>query len=423
MILNISIENFKSICHKKVLNFISNSDKEHSNSLLKSDKIEQNILPALAIYGANSAGKTNLLHAFSMFKLLINESIIKQEGDKISHSPFKIDETYLSKPTTLEVLFLYGGVKYFYGFSYDKWQILEEFLYYYPNNKQATIFERVKNKYTFTNDKTELNVLSKRTLKNRLFFSTASEWNYEKIKRPFRYLKESIVIYDNYKAEEESWKKYTFKRIKEDVNFKNKILQILNDIDSDILDISVEIEKMTFNESNLPNDLPKEIREMFINKEGEASKIRTTHIGKDINGNATNISFSLQEESRGINKFLELIGPWIDILEKGKCLIIDEIESSLHPFIVKYLIDMFMNPAINKNNAQIVYSTHNTSLLNLDHIRRDQIWLVEKDHSNMSDIYSLSDLKGIRKDENIQKGYLRGKYGAIPLLKCNLEDI
>lgn len=422
MWIKFAVENFKSIGKKNELNFIASTDTNLENGLLNSQLINYKVLPSLCIYGANEAGKSNLLYAFNAALYIIKKSLRFQEGDKIPYRPFKLNEKIRKKSTSYEFVFIYSGERYFYGFSHNEWEIINEYLYYYPNGRQTIIFEREKNNFKFTRDNDELVILSKRTIKNRLFISTAAEWNYEKIKIPFRHIKDNFIFNSNIEPENPNWSRFTFKQIENDNSFRKKIVSILKEINSDIEDITVHFEKKVFDEKDFPSNMPNEIKQLLLNKPGEIPQINTTHFGFDKFGKKIPIPFSLNEESKGINKFLEYIGPWLDILKNGKCLFVDEIETSFHPFIVKYLIKMFLDPSINLKGAQLVFSTHDSNLLDLKFFRRDQIWFVEKDQDKCTDLYSLSDLKGVRKDENIKKGYLRGKYGAIPFLTNDLYE-
>ncbi len=373
----------------------------------------------MCLYGGNAAGKTNILHALNLSLSIIKKSLRYQEGDKIPYAPFKLNDKIGKNGTKYELIFEHAGNRYDYGFSHNVWEVIEEYLYYYPNGRQSVIFNREKNKYRFTKDQKELDILSKRTIKNRLFIATATEWNYEMIKKPFSYLNRNFVFNDNIEPENPSWSNYTYKQMLNNEELKRKILFILKQINSDIDDFEIDFEKKTFQDNDIPIGLPTELKNLLLNRSGEVSKISTLHLNSE---RTKLIHFELSEESRGIRKFMEFIGPWLDILEKGRCLFIDELETSLHPFIVKYLIQLFLNPKINKHNGQLLFTTHDTNLLDLSLFRRDQIWFVEKDKDKCSDFYSLSDLKGVRKDENIKSGYLRGKYGAIPFSCIDLKD-
>lgn len=141
------------------------------------------------------------------------------------------------------------------------------------------------------------------------------------------------------------------------------------------------------------------------------------HSIKDKNGNIVSHEFGLGQESDGTQKFFGILGPWLDALLHGYTIVIDELDMKLHTLLVKKLIEMFLDPDINKKNAQLIFTTHDTNLLDSDLLRRDQIWFAEKKEDKSTDLYSLYDFGGVRKNISIEKGYLQGKYGGIPVLK------
>lgn len=414
MLIKFSVENFRSMKNKCEINFIATKDKEHSESLISNDT-DTDLLPSLVLYGANGAGKSNVIMAFNTALYIIKASLQFQEGDKIPFNPFKLDNDNLSKPTKFEFLFFYQNRKYYYGFSFNDSEILEEYLYSYPEGRQTVLFERDMQNFTFKSDKTELKTLSKRTLKNRLFISSASEWNYEKIKIPFKYLKENIIVNTNYEKNMD-WLDYTISEISKNENFKKIIIDVLKDLETGIVDLKAKIEIKKGLEKDLPQDLPQEFKNLLANKPIKVSEFKTIRNGVNAEGKTIQVLFDISEESKGTQKLLELLGPWLDMLSNGRMIIVDELDTSLHPILTRYLVNIFNNKKINTKGAQLFFSTHDTNLLDLDLLRRDQIFFTEKDKLGSTEIYSLSDLKSIRKDENIKRGYIRGKYGAIPYL-------
>jgi len=166
----------------------------------------------------------------------------------------------------------------------------------------------------------------------------------------------------------------------------------------------------------LINILPDEMRPMLISNI-PVYKVNTTHIA-----NGINYEFDISEESLGTQVIFSFIPVIRDVLDNGKVLLIDEFDKSLHPYIVKYIVELFNDPDLNKNNAQLIFNTHDTNLLDLELLRRDQIWFTEKNPKDgESTLYSLDDFS-IRKSENVEKGYLLGRYGAVPFLVNNFDD-
>lgn len=408
MILEFSCNNYKSIKNDINLSMISTKDKEHSDILL--EYANRGVLPIVAIYGANGSGKTNIINSLAYFKFIVCNSNNFQPGDRIPFFPHKLKKDFNSE---FRIQIVVDEIRYAYGFSVNNKEVEKEYLYHFKKNKQAKVFERIKDEFTFGKEYTKdlKEVKNKMNKNNKLFLSVVANWiNDEDVIRVFRYIKENIVI--NSDIHNEGWLEYTLKNIKESERYKEVFISFLKSIDVGITDINVDIENVKMNYEDLPVDMPEEIKMFISNSEG---------IKRDVKLRYDDLEVDLNEDSRGVNKLFEIGGPLLDILSEGKILVYDELETSLHPIIVKYIIELFKNKNINNRNAQLIFTTHDTNLLDLDLLRRDQIWLTERDRESKStDIYSLSNLKNIRSDENIENGYIRGKYGAIPFINSNL---
>lgn len=414
MLIDFTIENYKSIKEARTFSFISGACSEHNDSIPTFDNtLEQMILPVSVLYGANGSGKTVLLNGLKDLAFLVSNSITIQEGDLLPYFSHKLDLEWTEKPTQIEVNFTVGENRYYYGISFNRIEILEEYLYTYPKNRMKKIFHRKKDIYEFSSDKSELENLSKKTLKNRLFLSVASNWNYEKVKPAFLFLKEDLIfslVEDSYN--QMNWMIYTSEKLKDDEKFKEWVLNVFNELDFGICDMTVEIE-------NVRNSELDHLGMVGSSKTDGFKKLRleTIRNGKNTNKDSVPISMPFNTESDGTQKLFALLGPIYDMLNKGKIIIFDELDIKLHPLITRYIISIFQNKEFNKNQSQLLFTTHDTNLLDLNFMRRDQIWFAEKDDYGASDYYSLYNLNNVRKTENIQKNYIRGKYGAIPFLK------
>jgi AAA15 family ATPase/GTPase len=192
---------------------------------------------------------------------------------------------------------------------------------------------------------------------------------------------------------------------------KRKIIQFLRDADIYVDDIHVEEEE--FDVDKLPDLIPSSLRERMAEQfEGE-TLYETQFVRNDDEGKP--VLFDESEESDGTNRFFSFAGPWLDALSAGKTLFVDELNSNLHPMLVKYMVSLFHCKKSNPNNAQLVFTTHETSILNQSVFRRDQVWFMQKDKYK-SELYSLSEFK-VRKDyENLEERYLSGSYGALPFI-------
>ena len=418
MLVQFSVKNFMSFKEKQDFSMEAGIGDENPDNIININESNERVLKTTALYGANASGKTNLIKAFSVAIMMIRLSNNRQPGEKLLQmEPFAFDENTKKEPCEFEFIFYTNNNKYVYGFKADKNKIHEEYLYQYFSAKATRIFERIGENYKFLQaDETKLNAIKNQNLENKLFLSTATTWNYEKTRAPYLWFANmidtyiggnelnpfSIEAYNNDDANE-SLKKFT--------------LKLLEEADIIIKDYNIEIEEtemdarmiMQLKNMNIPSNviIPK------------TSVIKSITMSLKIiyeNGNTKIYNLDLISESSG-TKIVFAMAPILkEVFEKGKILIIDEIERSLHPSLVEMIIKFFHSIEINKSNAQLIFNTHDTNLLSLDLFRRDQIWFAEKDpKKGATELYPLDDFS-VRKTENIQKEYLNGRYGAIPFV-------
>lgn len=410
MLIEFSVENFMSIRDRVTLSLLAGKETENMKNVILNKK--NNILKSVAIYGANASGKSNIFKAITAAIILIRTSNNRQVNDKLSNIvPFKFDEKSKNKPSKFEFIFEINNTRYVYGFSADINQIYDEYLYQYLSAKPTTIFERANvNEYEFKKDVSELAKLSKTNTPNKLFLATATAWNYERTKEPFMWFANDIDTFNS----NADFQNQAFDMFENDTSgeLKKFTLNLLKEAEINI--DNYEIQKEDLSAEKLALIFPDPIIKNIIsnnnaNFKGVGRNVFTSH-----NVNNTKYILNMAEESLGTQNIFFLSPLLMDTLSKGKTIIIDEIERSLHTSLVRYIIELFHNPEVNKNNAQLVFNTHDTNLLNLDVFRRDQIYFVEKDFSDATtDLYSLDEFS-VRKNENIEKGYLQGRYGAIP---------
>lgn len=415
MLVQFSVKNFMSFKDKVIFSMQAGNGKENEQNILKIDNINEKILKSAAIYGANASGKTNLIKAFSAAILMIRRSNNRQVGEKLLEMvPFLFDEEKTKEPCEFEFIFITNGIKYVYGFSADKDRVYEEYLYQYLSAKPTKIFERENvNDYKFIqSDEGKLNNIKSQNTENKLFLSTATVWNYSKTKEAFLWFAQNIDTYLGGVASNEKSIDAYGKDEKEEL--KKFTLKLLREADIFIKDFEVEIK-----EENLDNDVMllingKNIPAVATKKKN--AKIKMIHEIKDDKGDIKNYELNYTNESLGTQIIFSFAPILKNAFENGNVVIIDELERSLHPTLVEMIIRFFHKSEINKGNAQLIFSTHDTNLLSLDLFRRDQIWFAEKDiKKGATDIYPLDDFS-VRKTENIQKGYLNGRYGAIPFV-------
>lgn len=404
MLIEFSVKNFLSFKDKATLSMEKGNGDENIDNIIFNDITD--LVKNAAIYGANASGKSNILKAFTCAILMIRNSNLMSVGEKWSYiKPFLFDETSKNKPSEFEFTFITNNVKYKYFFSADQNRIYEESLDAYNSQKPTNIFTRKDtNIYEFSNDKNKLASLAANNTENKLFLSTATTWNYEKTKDAFLWFTKAIDTYDSFNkimdkdlidySENEELKKFSLKLLKEaDILIKN---------------ISVNYEE---------KEMEGTIADMPVIPIMKKVDIELEHEVVDKDNNTHTYKLNFKDESSG-TKVLFAFAPFLKrAFEETKVIIVDELEKSMHPKIVEFIVKLFNNKDINKVNSQLIFTTHATNLLNLEILRRDQIWFVEKNPKNgNSELYPL-DSFSVRKDENIQKGYINGRYGAVPFIK------
>lgn len=417
MLIQFSVKNFKSFKEKITFSMEAGVGNENEENIINLESLNDRILKTTSIYGANASGKTNLISAFTAAIMMVRKSNNRQVGEKlIEMEPFAFDEKSKLEPCEFEFIFYANSNKYVYGFIADKEKIYEEYLYQYFSAKPTRIFERTNcNEYKFLqSDEGKLNSIKNQNIDNKLFLATATTWNYDKTKEPYLWFAKNIdtylggMILSDFALE--SYSK------DENEELKNFTLKLLNEADIIIKDFNVEIEErdidnnflMLLKNLNMPTpEMPQKQKDI---------KIKMVHEVKNEDNKLITYDLNLVNESSGTQILFSFAPILKNVFEKGKILVIDEIERSLHPSLVEMIIKFFHNPEINKGNAQLIFNTHNTNLLTLDIFRRDQIWFAEKDsEKGATELYPLDDFS-VRKNENIQKGYLNGRYGAIPFV-------
>lgn len=404
MILEYTCENYKSIKEKVTFSMLASRDNSFENLLIPFNGISINKIAS--IYGANGSGKTSFIESLRFLRILVCNSNNHQPGDKIRQFSHKLCD--VQEPTKYTIQFVIDDIRYAYGLAYTTDQIFSEYLYYFPHGKQAKIFDRTLNDISFGDKfKKDFESILNFSKPNKLFLSVSA--NYSSVKEAetvFLFFKEDLVFYP-LPENQNNWFEYSIENLTNNSNLKATFIKFMNSIGCPIQNIYTKFEKAVVTPEMLPSDMPNSLKEIFA----QAKEARIIEAKLDYG----TFSVDLNEESNGIKKLFEVICPIIDIILRDKILIWDEMETSLHPSIVNEILRLILH-GNSKSRAQIIFSTHDTNLLDLTRFRRDQIWFTELTPSRSTDLYSLAELKNVRKDENISKGYLNGKYGAIPFI-------
>jgi AAA15 family ATPase/GTPase len=414
MLIEFRVKNFRSLRDEQVLSLVASKDKSLLDTHTQATGI--NAAPALlrsaAIYGANASGKSNLIKALQYMRGVVIESATAiQPGQPYSVQPFRLDVESTQQPTEFEVTFLLDGVRYQYGFSMTSQRILSEYLLVYKSFKPQRWFERHldvetgKDVYEFSASlKGPKVVWEGATRPNSLFLSMAVQLNSEALRPVFDWFANQLLILNELNPLNMN---VSIQKLKQ-VEGRRDICSFLSAADISIADIDIVTRKVPGQSVHF--DLAGGKTEVRM-EEVEENQLRFHHVtdkGKAI--------FELADESGGTRSLLFLSGPVLDILANGRILVIDELDTSLHTLLVRELVRLFHTPEVNANGAQLIFSTHDTSLLDdPDLFRRDQIWFVEKDRDQASQLVALVEFSP-RKNEALERGYLMGRYGGIPFI-------
>ena len=400
MILEFSVKNFLSFKEKVTFSMIANSNKELNDNYVEIGG--NKVLKSAAVYGANASGKSNLFKILTLVVLMLRSSNSVDINAKLPLIPFKLDKGSVNKPSEFEIKFILDETRYVYGFIADKDKIYDEYLYYYPNGRETKIFDRTNiNEYSYTQkDEKILREIETKNAQNKFFLATATNWNFDKTKAAYNFLTNGIGTCNNL----EILKNMAYKMYETNPDYlKDFAIDFLQKADFNIEDYQIS-------QIDVPGEFLTAIPE-FITKtlpdKPKAYQVLFKHKNSDN-------YLSIDEESLGTQMIFAFIPFLADSLKNKKVLIIDELDKSLHSFLVQYIVEIFNDAEINKNGSQLIFNTH---LLDLNILRRDQIWFTEKNsETGESDLYSLSDFS-VRKQENVEKGYMLGRYGAVPFIK------
>ena len=426
MLIEFRVANYRSFSEEQTLSLVASKDTELSDNCVDQGKLR--LLKAVGIYGPNASGKSNLIKALSTMRDIIEKP--GKPGERLPVTPFKLHDKYRDEPSSFEVTFIHEGSRYQYGFTATTERIHDEWLYAYPQGRSRDIaqtwFERTFNRKTQETEwkfgsylKGEREKLKDRTMNNVLFLSAGAQWNNKQLTTVYKWFSERFLVV--LPSEQSAVTTLDMLMRAEKEEKREKPFRIFLDYIMRCADFGIHgmnIKRQEIDSGNAPfwEDIPDEMRESILNDlKGKVSvEVEFIHhaepSGKDVH-------FSNIEESNGTRRFFELVGPWVLACAEGRPLLVDELEASLHPHLVHQLLRLFQNPENLGAEAQLIFTTHDTTLLDPELFRRDQIWFTEKDKGGSTRLYSMLDYKP-RKGEAMQKGYLSGRYGAIPIIEA-----
>lgn len=424
MIIDFSVKNFRSFREEQKLSFVaSNYDKDLPQNLIELDLPGLDglkLLKAVGIYGANAAGKSNLLEALAFLEHFVSHSATKlNEGDPTGVIPFALSREAVAEPSEFVLRFVVEGVRYHFALIVDQHKVLFEKLSAFPEGAERVYYERSwdeaagayewepKRPTGFKRDPK----LVEFTRGNALFLSTAAKWNSQELAPIYRWFRQQLVFFrvnlDFFMSTEG-----TVRYLRAGKSRADAVIRALKSADLGLTSVSAREREIT------PKDFPSNVDPLIVERFFAEDRIMDIHFGHRGHKGET-YGLTWEDESSGTQKFFTLIGPWLTVLERGSVACVDEIESSMHPLMVFELVKLVFNPEVNTKNAQFLFTTHSPLLLDPALLRRDQIWFADKDDEGATHLYPLTDYKP-RKGESLVRGYLAGRYGGIPFIPDGL---
>jgi len=416
MLIDFTVKNFRSIRDAQTFSMETlRKVKELPENTFNAANHE--LLKTALVYGRNSAGKSNLLKAFGYLQSLIRRSRTFDLQRRIGeYLPFLFDATTATAPVEFSITFFASdNIKYEYSIAFTASQIKKESLYYYPNKVKAKLFDRVGMDFTYGNLKGNKKDIESSLYKNQLFLSKVGINKLPQLSSVYQFFNKHILVHIFHDTDiddrllevlEENLKKEGNSFLKQNINL------LIKSVDTNIE--SLVIKKNNADAFDLPENISDDLRAKVIKE--LKTELKTEHLVYN-NGEVTNsIEMPIREESTGTIKFLSVATLILITLNRGGTIIIDELDKSLHPHLTAVLIRLFLSPKNNPNNAQLIFATHDSNLMSSKYFRRDQIWITEKEQEGYTELYSLGDLKGVRKDIDYEKYYLEGAFGGVPMI-------
>lgn len=421
----------------KVSNFLSFKDEIRfslASTSLKERKVEDDtvifnpseseklkLLKSATIYGANASGKSNLVKALIFFKKFILSSSDSNNVDApINIVNFKLSTESEKDSSVFEIIFLSKDKQFRYGFGINPSRVEAEWLYVKElksRAKEKEIYFRTEDKYeTDHNFTIGKDLIDKKMIRsNALLLSVAAQFNEPTAIEVFHWLSSFNAISGNRDGQ---YSQYTASKLQDPVA-KQRILDFIKYADLGIEDIQLvqgSVSEINVKGNNLKTE--EALKKVFLDKTVNSLFSFHQKFDKDLKEKELVQFLFAQSESEGTQKYFSLAGPIIDTLDNGRVLIIDELDSKLHPLLTQKIVSLFNSKETNPKNAQLVFTTHDTNLLSSRLFRRDQIWFTEKDRYGASKLYSLAEyIVAVRNDASFEKDYLAGKYGAVPAFK------
>lgn len=411
MIISFALQNYRSFKERQVLNLHMEQGDELPQNIATPDKEKRiSVVRTAAIYGANASGKSNLLRGMlAAVNLIVTSHKFDRNSDIPWYEPFQLDDRTSNAPVEFEIDFVVDGLHFRYAFAYTDKEITFEELAFYPSNKEAVLFSRQRGENI---DQIMLGGLLKGKrrkiafLPNQLYLSVAAntEGGPQVLCDVWNAANRNLSI--NMNGVIQTWPGNLLFGSPEG---QQKLLHFLKAVGTGIDALSVEKNDEQLLAA-MYQSLPPAERMLVI--DANKFKVRCGHR----NSKGEMVYFDLANESMGSARFLWMAGHIYHALKQGEVLVIDEIDTSLHPQLTEFLVELFNDPEINANNAQLIFSTHDVTLMNPSYMRRDQLFFVDKNEEGVSELYALDEFSEVRKNTPFAKWYMQHRFNATPRL-------
>lgn len=416
MLLRFRVSNHLSIRDMQELSLMATSLKDEERGLIERSAIAREpILPAVVIYGANASGKSNIVDAIWFMRKMVLYSHSRGNPDGgVPRENFELDNVSSGNPTYCDMDFIVEDVRYHYGFETTDSVFESEWLYSYPQKRKRMLFERAESGFQFGRElKGNNKNIAQLTRTNSLFLSAAAQNGHPHLSKIYRYFKMIRIL-----REISIPGSLVTRRLldESEIGLDPRVIDYLGAIDTGVVNFRQKKLELADGFENLPMEIIK-IFEKYLDEplsENAASDLNLDHIELGHRGtDGATFYLDLDSESAGTRRLLIVLSHMFSALDSGGLLCIDELDASLHTNAVETLLKIFCSSEVNSRGAQLIATTHDTNLMNPSILRRDQQWFTEKDQFGATHLYSLSDFR-TRKDDNFQRGYREGRYGAIP---------
>jgi uncharacterized protein len=425
MLIEFRVQNFRSFKERQTLSMVGASLPELAQSNTFDSKLKgfDRLLRTAVIYGSNAAGKTNLMRAMQVMQAFVISSASTTGAAQYPYRPFKLSKITCEAPSEFEIAFVQDGVRYEYGFSMGPKQIEREWLIEHVQSRSRMrgrrLFERTLDRRTKKYNwdfgpsfKGERSTWSNSTRPEALFLSTATQLNSIQLRPIFDWFQKKLAVITGQTTLNESLSLQVW----DEPDGKERLLPFLKEADLGIIDMQIEKKPLPVSGGIILRG--QAMLQQRVGQQPDLVQVILSHASDDPKNP---VGFDFEDESSGTQILFKTAGAWLNVIRNGEVLFFDEIDTNMHPKLLMFLIQKFHSNSTNPNNAQLICTTHNTSLLDREMFRRDQFWFVEKDKIGASKLYPLTDFSP-RNDEVIERWYMRGRYGALPTLPVNPSE-